>query len=223
MRIPLHPLALVLGLAIAAQVPADEPKDPFAKWEPTIKKFEEADEKSPPEPGGVLFVGSSSIRMWDTDKEFPELDVINRGFGGSTMAEVNHFAPRIVLPYKARTIAVYAGDNDVSKGLSPEEVAEDFADFVKIARGDNPDVKIIYIAIKPSVSRWKLWPKMLEANNLIAAKCEEDENLEFADIAKVTLGEDGKPDPGLFIKDGLHLNADGYAAWKTVLKPLLKD
>ncbi len=207
---------------VGASQAEEKVADRFAKWEATISAFEEADKKNPPNPGQVLFTGSSSIRMWDTAAAFPEVESINRGFGGSTTAEVNHFAGRMVTPYRAGTIVLYAGDNDVQQGLSAEEVAADFREFVGLAREGNPEVRIIYIAIKPSVARWKLWPTMLEANRLIAEVCAKDPRMEFADVSKVTLGEDGKPRPELFKEDGLHLNSAGYEAWKTVVAPLLR-
>jgi len=103
-------------------------KDGAARWEEHIRKFEKADEKNPPPPGGVLFVGSSSIRMWDLDKWFPKKRATNRGFGGSQISDVNFFAERIVLKYGPRVIVFYAGDNDVARGKSAERVFQDFND-----------------------------------------------------------------------------------------------
>lgn len=211
--------SLLVLLGIGSLTLAEEATDPHAKWEPAIAKFEAADAANPPEKGGVLFVGSSSIRLWDLDKSFPKLGAINRGFGGSEIADSTYFADRIVTKYEPRTIVLYAGDNDVAKGKSPERVHADFGAFVKRVRGTLPRTKIVYIAIKPSLSRWKLVEKMRKANAMIAADCAADELLVFVDIDTPMLGDDGKPRPELFKDDGLHLNKKGYALWAELIRP----
>ena len=198
-------------------------KNPSAKWEATIRKFEDADEKQMPPKQAILFVGSSSIRLWDLEKSFPGRQVINRGFGGSEVADSLHFADRIVTKYEPRQIIMYAGDNDVAHNKSPETVARDFRQFVKKVRAELPDVAIAYIAIKPSLARWKLAEPMKQANALIAQQCQTDENLEYIDIWNPMLGEDGKPRPELFRNDGLHLNNKGYALWKSIVEPKFVD
>jgi lysophospholipase L1-like esterase len=213
-------LVLVLvGLAFSA-TQADEPKkNPHARWEATIKKFEERDQTAPPKKGGVLFVGSSSIRMWKLDKSFPELGAINRGFGGSEIADSIHFADRIVFNHEPRSIVMYAGDNDISRGKTPKQVVSDFKRFVKLVQDKSPQSRIAFIAIKPSIRRWALARKMSEANVAIQKLCEDTKNVDYVDIWKPMLGKDGKPRPSLFIKDGLHLSEEGYELWTSIVKP----
>ncbi len=201
----------------------DGRKHKFSKWEPYIQKFEEQDRRRPPAKGGTVFVGSSSILFWDLPKYFPNRMLINRGFGGSVMLESLYFADRIVLPYAPRTIVVYAGDNDISRDQTAETVADDFRRFAAKVHAQLPETRIIYIAIKPSLKRWTLYPEMARANDLIAKMADGDERIVFADIATPMLGDDGKPKPELFIKDGLHLSDAGYRLWASIIDPLLGE
>ncbi len=212
----LIPFLLSVSPSVAAEA------DPAARWEEHIRKFEEADRNKPPQPDGILFVGSSSIRMWDTDKWFPGAGVINRGFGGSQISDVNYFAERIVLKYRPRVIVFYAGDNDVAKGKSPKRVLGDFKAFAGLVADELPDTHIVYVPIKPSLARWKLWPIMREANAMIKEFIDSKDNLHYADTATPMLGEDGKPEADLFIKDGLHLSDKGYELWTGIVRPLIE-
>lgn len=193
----------------------------FSRWEGDIRRFEQADAKAKPAPGGNLFVGSSSIRMWPLDKSFPHHPIVNRGFGGSQIADSTHFAGRIVTPHRPAVIVLYAGDNDIAAGKSPERVAEDFRQFVSRVREDLPRARIVYLTIKPSLSRWKLWPKMQAANALIEKECADDEQLTYVDVGAPLLGEDRRPQAEMFIKDGLHLSPAGYKAWSELVQPHL--
>jgi hypothetical protein len=196
-------------------------EDLEAKWGKAIEQFEDWDRKNSFAADAVLFVGSSSIKMWRTRESFSDLPVINRGFGGSQIFEVNYFADRIVLPYKPRVIAFYAGDNDVAKGKGAKRVFEDYQKFVKIVHGNLPQTRIIFIAIKPSGSRWSLWPVMAEANKMIEDFSNQDGRLFYFDSAGPLLKDDGKPDDRLFLKDRLHLNARGYRIWTKALRPII--
>lgn len=201
--------------------PADD--SPSSKWENDIRKFEESDRQHAPPQGGILFLGSSSIRIWDVGSSFPDLPVINRGFGGSEIADSVHFADRIVIPYHPRTIVFYAGDNDISHNKTPCRVYDDFREFVSIVHGALPETRIVFIAIKPSLARWKLAYRMRAANALIRADCEEDPLLTYVDVEPPMLGDDGQPRPELFKPDGLHLNEDGYAIWNDLVRPYVES
>jgi lysophospholipase L1-like esterase len=212
----LFPFFVFLSPSLAADA------DPAARWEKHIRKFEEADRNEPPQPDGILFVGSSSIRMWDTDKWFPGAGVINRGFGGSQISDVNYFAERIVLKYRPRVIAFYAGDNDVAKGKSPKRVLDDFNAFAGLVADELPSARVVYVPIKPSLARWKLWPIMREANAMIKRFIDREDNLHYADTATPMLGDDGAPRADLFIKDGLHLSDKGYELWSGIVEPFIE-
>jgi len=193
------------------------------RWEKTIAKFEEQDKKQSPPENAVLFLGSSSIRLWNLPNFFGNTKTINRGFGGSEISDSIHFANRIALNYKPRVIVFYAGDNDIAKKKTAERVVKDFKTFADLVHKKLPKTRLVFIPIKPSLSRWKLWPEMKTANDSIRAHCEKRTHLEFADIITPMLGTDGKPRPELFAKDGLHLSKAGYKEWTKVVKPLLAD
>jgi len=216
---PLALLVLACGILSVASVTADHDS---SRWEKYIARFEAADKKQMPQQDSILFIGSSSIRMWKTlEQDFPGLPVINRGFGGSQIADSNHFAGRIVHPYKPRQIVLYAGDNDIAAGKSPETVLADFQQFMKTVHAKLPKTRISFIAIKPSLSRWKLSGKMAMANSLVRNACSKDKRLDYIDIWQPMLDDNGKPQPDFFLGDGLHLNAKGYALWTSIVKPHL--
>jgi lysophospholipase L1-like esterase len=192
-----------------------------SRYEKAIRAFEAADKANPPAPGQTLFLGSSSIRRWDTAKSFPNRRTINRGFGGSQVSDSLAFVNRIVIPYRPRTIVFYAGDNDIKAGKSPETVLADYKQLVAAVHAKLPETRFVYVAIKPSLARRTLWPKMKQANQSIRALGKDDPRLGFVDIAAPMLGPDGKPKKDLFAKDGLHLSDKGYALWTSLVLPHL--
>lgn len=206
--------------AFATQVVAKEPeKAPFAN---EIAAFEKWDHQNAVPREAILFVGSSTIRMWQTADAFPDLPIINRGFGGSTIADVNLYADKIVFKYKPRTIVFYAGDNDIAGGRSPDQVVNDFATFARNVHDRLPETRLIYLAIKPSIARWQLWPKMQEVNSRIKAILDQNTHFAYVDTAPVLLGSAGKPDKANFREDGLHMSEQGYTKWNELVAEKLK-
>lgn len=216
---------LILLCCVVVSNGQDKPRaeDPVAKWGETIRQFEDWDRKNSFASDAVLFVGSSSIKLWPTRESFGELPVINRGFGGSQISEVNHFAERIVLRYAPKVIVFYAGDNDMAAGKSPKRVFDDYREFVKIVHGKLPRTRIVFVSIKPSGRRWSLWPVMAQANKMVEDFSGTDRRLIYFDSATPLLAGDGKPDAKLFLKDNLHLNADGYRVWTRLLRPVIEE
>lgn len=214
-----------LSISCVTQVPATAaPAIQKPRFESDILEFEAADRKSFPPTGAVLVTGSSTARMWTTlAQDFPELTVINRGFGGSHMSDNVRFTDRIVLPYKPKMVIVYAGTNDIADGKEPVEVFNDFKNYVWKIRRDLPQTRIVYLSINPSSSRWAKEPKFLETNRLIANYVRENDGklgpLGFLDSHTPLLGRDGKPRTELMISDGLHLNAQGYAELTAIVRP----
>jgi len=208
-------LCLVAGLAAADLDPT--------RWEEKIAAYEAEDAEAPPPTGEVLFVGSSSIVSWKTDDLFPDFVTLNRGFGGSTIADSLYYADRIILPYEPRTIVLYAGDNDIAAGSEPEAVRDDFVTLVEKVHEALPETRILYISIKPSVARWEFREPMSIANDLIRKVVGEDERLYYVDIWGPMLDENGEPRPDLLQDDGLHLNAEGYDLWTEIVTPVLKQ
>lgn len=191
------------------------------KWEKSIKAFEKKDQESPPRPGGLLFVGSSSIRMWDLSQSFPDRLVLNRGFGGSQMSDVIRYVDRIVIPYKPSVIVVYEGDNDIAKGKSVPQVVQDYETLIGRIHEELPETRIVFLSIKPSPKRWALFSKMQAANQQIKELTEKDPRLEFVDVSQVMIGDDGQPIEDLFLDDGLHMNEKGYRRWADLVRPHL--
>jgi len=196
-------------------------------WESEIEDFEAADAERFPEQDLVLFVGSSSFRLWSTlEEDMAPLRVLNRGFGGAHMSHVLHFADRIIAPYAARAIVLYVGDNDIGAGKTPDEVERDFRSLVAHVRLTQPDVPFYFVTIKASRLRWELWPVMTEANDRIKAIAATDPLISVIDVSApmIERGGGGEPPSELFRFDGLHLSAEGYALWTSVIKPqLVKD
>jgi lysophospholipase L1-like esterase len=213
-------IAAILALPVLA-VGQETAKSPD-RFEADIRKFEEQDAQSPTQPGGVLFVGSSSIRLWDLKESFPDLNAVNRGFGGSYLSDVAHFAGRIVIPRKPRLVIVYGGDNDIAAGRTPEQVLEAYCRLVETIHAELPETRIAFISIKPSIARWKLVEKMRQANSAIAAIAVKDPRLAYIDIDAPMLGPDKLPRPELFRDDGLHLNAAGYKVWTDRVRAALE-
>lgn len=208
-------LALILLAPLALAAPE--------KWQKEIDAFVAQDAAQAPKSGGAVFVGSSSIRMWKTlAEDFPETHVVNRGFGGSQLEDSIHFFDQLVRPHAPRIVVLYAGENDLASGKTPENVLADFQAFSAKIHDAFPEARVAYIAIKPSPSRWKLREEMIRTNSLIAADCAKDSRRVFVDIFTPMLDANGQPRPELFIKDMLHLNDAGYDVWTRAIAPVLK-
>lgn len=191
-------------------------------FEPEIRAFGAADRSSPPAPGGVVFVGSSSIKNWtNVATDFPGARVLNRGFGGSTLADVVHYEDRIVLPYRPRLVVLYAGDNDLAQGHTPEQVVGDYRAFVTRLRSALPAARLAFISIKPSPSRRQFMALAREANQRIRAEIARDSLATYLDVFTPMLNRVGQPRPELFIADSLHMNRAGYLLWRSLLQPVI--
>lgn len=223
---------LILGgrspvLAQAASTPtaALAPLPATADAAPEINAFLKADQKQMPPTGAVLFMGSSSIRMWDTlAKDFPEIPVINRGFGGSQVFESTLYLDRIAVPYKPKIIVLCAGTNDLAYGnKNPQQVLQEFQEFVAKVHAALPDTRIVYISINPTVARWNLEAETLETNHLIETWIFQNNSptlkLNFINSHAPLLTADGRPPADLLRADNLHFNAKGYQAWAAIVKP----
>ena len=202
---------LLLSLVSA---PSEYPDVRAKAWEPEIATIEAKLKAKPPKAGALFFAGSSSFRLWDTAEAFPDFETANVAFGGSEMRDTVHFFDRIVKPHAPGRIAIYAGDNDIAGGRTPERVKDDFAALLKLAHAHDPKIKVDYVAIKPSPSRAGQKPKQDAANELIRKFIATDDRLGYLDIVPLLLNADGKPDPKFFRIDRLHLNDAGYATWK---------
>ena len=192
-----------------------------AQFEPEIAAFEQADSVVRRMPGGVVFVGSSSIRLWDSlPDDFPGTAVINRGFGGSRLRDATYFADRIVVPYQPRAVVLYAGDNDLAEGRTPQQVRDDFTAFVAKVRTSLPQVRIAFVSVKPSPARQALLRKAQETNDLVRDWAGRQQGVDYLDVSTPMLDQ-GQPRAELFVDDRLHMNRNGYAIWAGVVGPWL--
>ena len=216
-------LMALLSLGFVFSLKAQQDPDPL-RFSQQIHQYDSLDQVNPPEKNGIVFVGSSSIRMWkDAEKQYKKYNVINRGFGGSQASDANYYFDQLVKKYEPSKILYYEGDNDVDAGKSAAVILEDFKEFVGKVESNFPDAKVGFISIKPSPRRWELIDRMREANALIKAYCEQQENLAFIDVFTPMLGENGRPMPELFLEDSLHMTKKGYKIWDKEVQPFLKD
>ena len=225
MKLAVARLAAILAvfcLMLASPFAMAQLQTGSAIWEKDIQKFEAADKANPPKSGAIVFIGSSSIEHWkDIANDFPDKRVLNRGFGGSRIADSTYYAGRIILPYKPSMIVFYAGDNDIADGHTAQQVFDDYVAFVARVRTDLPATPIAYISIKPSPSRVKLLPVMTEANGKIRVYAAAHPHLIYIDVASKMLDAGGQPRAELFVEDRLHMNRAGYDLWRGIIAPFL--
>ena len=214
-------LVCLLTCATSHLTGAEQPGS--RRWEREIQAFEVADRISQPPPDAILFVGSSTIRRWETlAQDFPKYKVLNRGFGGCQIADCTYYADRIVIPYKPRLIILRAGGNDIHAGKTPEEVRDDFRAFVEKVRAKLSKVRIAYMTIDATPARWANAQREKKANQLINDYITQGENLDFVDTGDATMSAEGKPREELFVKDRLHFNDEGYKILAGAVRAHLK-
>lgn len=212
-------LATVLSPVLAADKPHD-----FAKWEKAIAAFEAKDRTNSPPTNAILFVGSSTIVLWkNLTNDFPAHRVINRGFGGSEVVDVTHFADRIVFPYQPRAIFFRSGGNDIAAGKTPENVFADFTNFVAVVHARLPKVEIYFLAWNETISRWDKRDKEAVYNRLVKDYAATTPQLHFIPMDGMVLGSDGQPRPELYRSDKLHFSAEGYKLLVERVRPFVNE
>jgi lysophospholipase L1-like esterase len=194
----------------------------FAQWEKEIAAFEKSDKEKMPAKGGVLFIGSSTIRMWKTlAEDFPGVAVINRGLGGSEIVDATHFVQRIVLPYAPKAIYFRAGGNDLHAGKSAERVFEDYKEFVVEVHEKLPMAEIVYISQSPAPVRWSERDATKALNDLVKEYTKQYTYLKYIETYDISVAADGKAREELFLSDKLHFNAEGYKLLAERVRPLV--
>ncbi len=189
-----------------------------------IRAFKTADSLQHPPGKAIVFVGSSSFRMWnDVGDAFPGHTIINRGFGGSSLPHVIQYADQIVIPYKPKQVVVYCGENDfMDKTVTSEIVVDRFTSLFELLRRELPRARITFVSMKPSPSRQHLMPQIKAANDAIRDYLHDKRRADFVSIWEPMLDANGNPRKELFRADMLHMNADGYAIWQKALEPYLR-
>lgn len=225
MRLAWIGAGLAVLLAACAATQADQPLAPIpaeAPFRDEVLRFAEIDRETPPPECPVLFVGSSSIRMWDgLAGDLAPWPVLNRGFGGSTIADVNLHFDRLVTPYRPRAIVFYAGENDIDAGRSPAAVADEFRRFLETKRARIGSAPVFFISAKPSKLRFVQLDRQAELNQRIRQLASTASDLVFIDVAPAMMS-DGRPRE-LFVEDGLHMNSAGYAIWRGIVRRALSE
>ncbi len=208
--------SLLIAYNAKAQV-----KPPF--WN-DIQNFKKQDSATPPPQHAILFVGSSSFTKWaDVQSYFPSYPIINRGFGGSSLPDVIRYANDIIFPYHPKQVVIYCGENDLaaSDTVTAATVVSRFKELFMLIRNKMPGENIVFVSLKPSPSRQKLTPKMEDANAQIKQFLAMQKSTSFVDVYHLMLTPDGKPQPGIYLQDNLHMNASGYAIWRKAIEPVL--
>lgn len=217
-------LLLIIALIFSVNAFAQEkPKDAYP-FENEIKAFKQKDSISMPQPGGMLFIGSSSIRKWvNLPKHFPDKPIIMRGVGGSKLSGwVKYYMPSVVYPYRPARIFIYAGDNDVAAGASGQTVYQDFVQFLGMVQSNLPNATVYFLSLKLSPSRAKYYSEVALANKLISDYLKDKPKAYYIDVNTTLLKDNALPDSALFQKDMLHLNPDGYSRWEKIIENYLK-
>jgi lysophospholipase L1-like esterase len=220
-------LLIVLAVVALARKTRQAISGDPAFWEGEIGRLERQDRDGRPS-GVILFTGSSSIRFWRAlAEDMAPLPVLNRGFGGAQIHQVTHYAERIIRPYDPRAVVLYAGENDMSgakfaQAKSPQDILAAFQQFCETVHGWFPDIPIYFVSIKPPKLRLRFWPEMQRANTLVEEFTRSDPRLQYIDVVPAMLDAGGAPRRDLFRWDGIHLNEEGYAVWKRVIRPVLE-
>jgi lysophospholipase L1-like esterase len=200
---------------------AQTPPGKAPAFDDAIAAFEAADREAMPPECAVLFVGSSSIRFWRTLKEdFPGRTVINRGFGGSTVWEVDHYFDRVVKPYHPKEIVFYAGENDINFGRTAEQAYADFVQFMRFKEKALGATPVWFIAAKPSKARFDQLPQQADLNARVKALADARDDLAYIDVVAPMLKPDGQP-KDIFVADNLHMTPEGYAIWTPIVDAAL--
>lgn len=210
-----------VGMAPATQ-PAAAVQHDYGRWEKEIAAYEAKDRTHPPAKGGIVFIGSSTIRMWKTlETDFPDHHVMNRGFGGSEIADSTYFADRIIFPYEPRMVVLRAGGNDIHAGKTPEQVFADYQAFVARVHARLPKAQIVYIALCPAPSRWAERDANKALNSLVQKHTRRHAYLKYVETYQMSLDSEGQARRELFLDDQLHFNAEGYRILADLVRPAL--
>ena len=206
------------GILINAQTTAP----PFRK---EIDAFKKKDSLQMPPKNAILFVGSSSFTKWvDVQDYFPGYPIINRGFGGSSLPDVIRYADEVIYPYDPKQVIIYCGENDIaaSDTVTAQTALQRFQQLFRMIRAHLGKVPVAFVSIKPSPSRWKLEPVIVETNRLIKQFLRKQSKTKFINVHDAMLNEDGSVKGEIFLEDKLHMNAKGYAIWKSILLPFFR-
>jgi lysophospholipase L1-like esterase len=220
-------LPILLSLSLTLDPAAFAPwQSDIDRFERSIQAFEELDRTEEYADDAILFVGSSSIRLWKTlAEDMAPYSVIQRGYGGARFSDLAYFADRIISPHEYQALVIFVG-NDVSgsdRDKTPEQTVAFFQHVLDVVRKKKPDVPVFLIAVTPTARRWEVWPEIQGVNSALRAACDKAPHTYFISTARKYLDKDGLPRTELFVEDNLHLNREGYRRWTSIIKPVLND
>lgn len=208
--------AIVLFLFVTSSLKAQQP---FIN---EINYFKKTDSLHTPPANPILFVGSSSFTLWkDVQDYFPGCNILNRGFGGSSLPHLIMYAEDVIFKYNPKQIVIYCGENDLTPGLKPSVISNRFKELFKLIRSRFPETPLVYISMKPSPSREQFLPVMKKANRQIEKFLKRKKHSAFIDVFHAMLNADGTIKQDIFKEDKLHMNSKGYQIWKPLIEPHL--
>jgi lysophospholipase L1-like esterase len=210
-------IAALWAPALEAQVADPDP----ARFDSAFADFAKWDTKNYVPDNGIVFVGSSSIVRWNSAEAFPDLPIINRGFGGSQASDAIPWVEEAVIQYDPDIVVYYEGDNDTEAGKGAEQIFEDVRDFTEAVLAADPTTQVVLLSVKPSPRRWQWQSVMLDTNAMMKRYAEMLPTVHYVDVATPMLGRDGQPIPNLYVQDRLHMTQAGYDVWNRVLGPVL--
>lgn len=192
-------------------------------WEEHIKQVREKNKKEPPVTDCVLFIGSSTFRMWqDIQSYFPDSKIVNNAFGGSYLSDLIYYFDDIVLPHNPRQVVIYEGDNDLCSSKTPEEFMEDAICLIRLIQLHYPRTTVVFVSVKPSPNRsMSIRSKYKKANSLLKTYADSHDGITYVSIWNQMLDDKGNPDKTYFTEDGIHMNKTGYELWQKALMPVL--
>jgi lysophospholipase L1-like esterase len=219
-------IMLIAGLFFVVRANAQtlQATDSLDQWEAEMLEFEELDKTRNYPPESIFFTGSSSIRLWSTlENDMAPFPVIQRGFGGSRMIDVLRLADRFIAPHTFGSVVLFVANDIIGSELdiTPEEVRDQFEEFIHLIRGYNADAPIFVIAITPTRNRWRVWELNQTVNRYLAGLADKHQDVIFVPTEDLFLGSDGLPIESLFVADQLHLSTAGYTLWSKRLRAYL--
>lgn len=223
MLVRLVAMAAVTTLAAGPSAPGASATGEAGRFAPEMQAFAAQDKTAPQPPCKIVFTGSSSIRFWTTlPQDMAPVPVINRGFGGAQISDVNAHFDEVVTPYRPRAVVFYAGENDLNAGEPVGSVAEDFERFMRLKTEKlGASTPVYYISLKPSRARERQIPDQNAVNAKVRALMKGRKDFHYIDIVPQMTGPDGHP-KDLFVSDGLHMTSAGYAIWTKAVRPVME-
>lgn len=169
-----------------------------------------------------VFVGSSSIRFWDSlPKLFPDVQVVNAGFGGSMASDLLAYLEELVLDFEPDKVFIYEGDNDIFEKKGPARVVRQTRRIIRRILKHNGPTPIVVIGVKPSPVRWHLRKEYERLNQKLKEYCDTNPQVDYVHIWDAMLKQ-GNIDDEIYLEDCLHMNDKGYAIWERIVTPLGK-